>query len=711
MKYDFIGISQQNIRGVVNPGLTIRGIVKKEQYDFLVLVDGAEKKFDLIVNPATGEFTLIVLLNSEDKNIDVFVVVDNKQYKIYHAKNTRFKRLKGKVKDVFRSKFIYIKGVFITLGKGIRYLWKEYHFLVPPKLWGKFLKDFRKRSRERGAKYYYEPFSKEDYNKWLSKNPMDSVYEELSYQPLISILIPVYNIGKEFLAKCLDSILVQTYENFEVCLVDDCSTKEETKNALKEYEAKDKRIRVSYHKKNKHISETTNDALKMAKGEYISLVDDDDELAPNALYEVVKVLNENRNIDFIYTDEDKIDVDGKLCDPHFKADWSPDTLLSNNYICHFTTIRKSLVEKVGGFEKGLEGAQDYDLFLKVTELTNQIYHIPKVLYHWRKVEGSTSMTIDNKSYAIDRGKMALENALKRRNIKGTVLKDEATLYYKIQYDLGNFPKVSIIIPTKDYAETLDVCLKSLYEKTSYPNYEVIVVDNRSEEEATFALFERYKKQYKNFKVMKANYEFNYSKINNMAVKKCQGEFVCLLNNDTEIISEDWLNIMLGYAMQSHIGAVGPKLLYPDNTVQHAGIILGLGGVASHAFIGASKDDVGTYGRLMVPYNYAGVTAACLIVSKKKYLEVGGLEENLKVAYNDVDFNIKLLKKGYFNVCTPQVQLYHFESKTRGFDTTPEKYNLFKKEQNYMYQKWGKFIANDPFYNKNLSKHASFKLKK
>lgn len=710
-KYDFIGISYQKIRGVVHPGLVIRGTVKRLKYDFLTLVDGKEKDYNLIINPATGEFTLTLLLQKEDKKIEVYVICDDEKYLIYRGRNSQIKRFLGKTKDTLSEKFRYVKGVAVTLKKGIVYIWHEYHFLVPPSLWKKYLSDFKKRSRERGNKYYYEPFDKNDYNKWLAKNKWESIKEELKYQPLISILIPVYNIKREYLAKCLDSILNQTYENFEICLVDDCSTLEETKETLKEYQKKDKRIQVTYHKKNKHISETTNDALKMAKGEFISLVDDDDELTDNALYEVVKVLNQNKKIDFIYSDEDKIDLDGMFCDPHFKADFSPDTLLSNNYICHFTTIRKALVEKVGGFEKGLEGAQDYDLFLKVTEQTKNIYHIPRILYHWRKVEGSTSMTISNKSYAIDKGKMAVENTLKRRKIKGTVLKDEKTLYYKIVYDLGSKPLVSIIIPTKDYADTLDTCLTSLYAKTAYSNFEVIVVNNRSEEEKTFSLFEKYQKEHKNFKVMEANYEFNYSKINNEAVKKCKGEYICLLNNDTEIISEDWLSIMVGYAMQDHIGAVGPKLLYPDNTVQHAGVVLGLGGVASHAFIGYQKDDVGTYGRLMVPYNYSAVTAACLVVSKKKYLEVKGLDENLKVAYNDIDFNNKLLKKGYYNVCTPQVMLYHFESKTRGFDTTPEKYNIFKKEQNYMYQKWGNLISEDPYYNPNFSKQISFKLKK
>ena len=485
----------------------------------------------------------------------------------------------------------------------------------------------------------------------------------------------------------------------------------ELKETLEEYKNKDKRVKVKYRKTNGHISKTTNDALKMAKGEYIGLIDDDDLLDKDSLYEVVKVLNEDKNIDMIYTDEDKLDPNGNYCDPHFKPDYSPDTLLSLNYICHFTVIRKKIVEDVGGFEVGLEGSQDHDLFLKVVEKTNNIYHIPKILYHWRMVEGSTSMTISNKSYATDKGKIAIENALKRRNIKGHVIKDDVSTYYRVVYDYDKEPLISIIIPTRDYVDILKKCIDSIYEKTTYKNFEIIVANNDSKEKETLDFFKEYKKKHKNFKVVDCIMEFNYSKINNIAVNKSKGEYIVLLNNDTEIISEDWLSIMVGYAMQDHIGAVGPKLLYPDYTVQHAGVILGLGGVASHAYIGASRDDLGMYGRLRVPYDYSADTAACLMVKKSKYLEVGSLEEDLKVAYNDIDFNIKLLKKGYYNVFLPQVELLHYESKSRGLDTTSEKYKRFLVESKYMYDKWNDELNNDRFYNPNFSKKGWFMLDK
>lgn len=711
MKYDFIGINTQRIDGIINPILTIKGTIKKENYSFIVKADNKEIEYDVNIDSNKNDFTLTALLSKNTNKIEVYAIINKKKYKILTKKTSKLRRTKNKFFYKIASILSILKAFFVTLGKGIKFLWKEYHFLVPPRLWKKYAKDFISRVRSRGINLFYNPFNISDYNNWVKKHEKTEEYIEPKYKPLISILIPVYNIDRKYLEECLESILNQTYTNFEICLVDDCSTKIETKEALKEYELKDKRIRVKYRKENGHISKATNDSLKMAKGEFVALVDNDDVLAPNALYEVVKVLNKDKKIDFIYSDEDKIDLKGRRCDPHFKPDWSPDTLLSLNYICHLAVLRTKIVNEIGGFNIGLEGAQDHDLFLRFTEKTDKIYHIQKILYHWRMVEGSTSLKISNKDYATDKGKIAIENALKRRKINGHVEKDEVSTYYRVVYDIKKEPKVSIIIPTKDYAETLETCLKSLYSVTEYKNYDVIVVNNNSVEKETFDLFDKYKKKYKNFKVLDANIEFNYSKINNMAVKESDADYIVLLNNDTEIIQKDWLKILAGYAMQPHVGAVGPKLLYPDTTVQHAGVILGLGGVASHAYIGSKRNDLGMYGRLRVPYDYSAVTAACLVISKKKFNEVGGLEEDLKVAYNDIDFNIKLLKKGYYNVCVPQVELFHFESKSRGLDTTSEKYKRFLKESDYMYNKWEKEINNDKFYNSNFAKKMWFYLDK
>lgn len=601
-----------------------------------------------------------------------------------------------------------IKNLSITVYRGTKNLWTKYHFLVPPRLWKKYIKLLWAIIREGKGSPFWEISNKDGYNAWLVNNEKEEKIEELKYRPLISVLIPVYNVDAKYLDECIESVLAQSYDNFEICIVDDASTKKETLSALKKYE-KNEKVRIRHRSKNGHISRASNDALKMAKGEFIALMDNDDLLAPNAFYEVVKVLNKDQKLDFIYSDEDKIGLDGKRCEPHFKPDFSPDTLFSLNYICHLVVLRTSVVRKVGGFTIGLEGAQDHDLFLKITEETDRIYHIPKILYHWRMIPGSTAANLDNKDYASDNGKKAIEEALKRRKLNAHVEKDLPSTYYQVVYDLKKEPLVSILIPTRDHAKITGACLKSIFEKTTYGNYEVIVIDNGSVEKETLDLFSEYKKKYKNFKVLVENIEFNYSRLNNLAAKKAKGDFLVLLNNDTEIISSNWLEMLVGYAMQPHVGAVGPKLLYPDDTLQHAGVILGLGGVASHAYLGSERDDLGLYGRLRVPYNYAAVTGACLCVNKRKFEEVGGLEEDLKVAYNDIDFCLKLLKEGYFNVFLPMVELYHHESKSRGSDFDPDKIKRFDSEQDYMWEKWGDSLKDDRFYNPNFANRMWFVL--
>lgn len=719
-KYNFINIDEANVYGVKNPRMIILGNISLEEYKFKVLSNGTEiKYYDRPYSKIDG-FCIEIPLNKKQKHIEVYLITNDGEFLVCERKNTTFKRFKSKlrkmligIKHKVAKPINGIMSFFHVLKKGIAFLWREHHLLVPISMWSYYLKKFNAKMKSffKGEPYYILS-SIEDYNHWLEENPSQSnELIDFKYKPLISILIPVYNIEKKYLSECIDSILAQTYENFEICLVDDCSTLSETKETLKAYADKDNRIKVSFRKENGHISKTTNDALKMATGEFIALVDNDDLLTTNALYENVRVLNENPDIDMIYSDEDKIDMNNKYRDPHFKSDFAPDTLLSSNYICHFTILRKSIVEKIGGFRVGYEGAQDYDLVLRFTEHTNRIAHIPKILYHWRMIEGSTAATIDNKAYAIGKGKMALEDALKRRNIKADVLVHKVAPYYLMDYKYDNNPLISIIIPTKDYPETLEVCLKSIYKKTNYDNYEVIVVNNNSTKKETFELFKKYEELHSNFRVIDANFEFNYSKINNLAVSKCAGEYVVLLNNDTEIISPDWLSTMVGYASQKHIGAVGVKLLYPDKTIQHGGVVLGVGGIANHAFLNCYKDDLGFYGRLAAPYNYSAVTAACLMVSKEKYNSIGGLEEKLEVAFNDVDFNIRLLEKGYYNVFLPQVSLYHYESKSRGLDTTDEKYKRFLAEHDFMQNRWGIKLKEDKFYNSNLSLKKCFVLDK
>ena len=603
------------------------------------------------------------------------------------------------------------RNILINLHRGMKSMWKKYHFLVPPSEWKHYGGAVLRLILRGRLKPFLEPNNQRDYVTWIHDTEEKPKYKKLKYQPLISVLVPVYNAEPKYLGECIESVLAQKYQNFELCVVDDASTDKKTLAMLKEYE-KNEKIRVKYRKKNGHISQATNDALKMAKGEFVALLDNDDVMAENALYEVVKVLNKDEKLDFIYSDEDKLDENGERCLPHFKPDYSPDTLLSLNYICHLAVIRTELIRGMGGFTVGLEGAQDHDLFLRLTGKTQRIYHVPKILYHWRMAETSTARRMENKNYANDNGKKAIEAALRRRGLKAKVEKDEPSTYYKVVYDIERELMVSVIIPTRDYAEMTETCLKSIYEKTTYKNFEVILVNNRSEKEETFELLEEYEKRYDNFRVIDADMEFNYSKINNLAVKEAKGDVVILLNNDTEVITPEWMTWMVGYAVQPHVGAVGAKLLYPDKTIQHGGVILGLGGVAGHVGIGKDRNELGVYGRMRVPYDFGAVTAACLCVEKKKYEEVGGLEEKgLKVAFNDIDFNMKLLDRGYYNVLLPMVELYHYESKSRGLETTPEKQERFRREVEFMQKKWGDKLTHDRFYNSNLSLQWDFVLDK
>lgn len=604
-----------------------------------------------------------------------------------------------------------IQSICKTIYKGIRLAWREYHFLIPPAMWKKYFLVAIDKFKNGDKNLFYNPFLKDEYQKWILENGQKIEIKKFEYNPLISIIIPVYNVDKKYLQECLDSVLNQSYKNYEICIADDCSTNLETIETLKEYEKKYKQIKIIYRKENGHIVEASNSALSLATGEFVALLDNDDIIERDALYEVVKLINEDKNIDMIYTDEDKLDLNGNRCEPHFKPDWSPDTLMSLNYICHFAVLRKKIVDDINGFRKDTVGSQDYDLFLRFTEKTNNIKHISKILYHWRMIEGSTSMNKKFKNYTYTNGKKVLEDALIRRNINGVIKSDKNNTFYITEYKYEKEPLISIIIPTRDYASTLETCLKSIYEKTVYKNFEILIMNNNSVEQETFNLFKKYQNEHKNFKVIDVNTEFNYSNINNIGVNKSKGDFVVLLNNDTEIITPEWLNIMVGYAMQPHIGAIGPKLFYPDNRIQHGGVVLGLGGVASHVYIGATKYENGIFGRLNVPYNYSAVTAACLMIEKKKFLQVNGLNETLKVAYNDIDFNIRLLKKGYYNLFVPQVELYHYESKSRGLDTTTEKYKRFLKESDYMYTTWKEEIANDIYYNSNYSKKGCFLLDK
>ena len=599
---------------------------------------------------------------------------------------------------LYKHFFSKIEKVIYLSKKAIYFAWYRHHFLIPPRVLIKYIRSFFV-ALKRGNTTSNLFTNQNSYIKWFNEQHKIEEYKTFKYNPLISFIIPTYNVSRELLSECLDSILEQNYDNFEVCIADDNSTLDETKETLHEYMKKDKRIKVTFRKENGMISKASNTAISMAKGEFIVLVDNDDIIEKDSLYYIVEALNKDKTIDMIYSDEDKIDFKGKYMEPHFKADWSPDTLMGVNYICHLCCLRKSIVDKLGGFRTEFDGSQDYDLFLRFTEVTNKIHHIEKVLYHWRQTPTSTAGYLGNKSYAYQAGKKALEDALKRRKLKGEVIENPRVSTYLVKYGNDN-ELVSIIIPIKDKATITKRCIDSIYEKSTYRNFEIILIDNNSTEEATFKMIEEYNNKYDNFRSIRLECEFNYSYINNMGVKEAKGEYILFLNNDTKVLSEDFIEYMLGYARLEHTGCVGIKLFYPDKLVQHAGVVLGYGGVAGHIFVTADYSDNGLFGRLVMPYNYTAVTAACLMIKKSKFNKVKGFDEKLKVALNDVDLNLKILKEGYYNVCLSNVEMIHYESKSRGYEASSEKHQRFLKEQEYMKKKWGILLERDKYFSKN-----------
>jgi GT2 family glycosyltransferase len=553
------------------------------------------------------------------------------------------------------------------------------------------------------------------YQKWIKKNEKkdnDAIKKEIKkfkYKPKISIITPVYDVDPKWLKKCIESVKKQSYENWELCLYDDASTKKETVLCLKKTEGSDRRIKIAYGKINQHISGASNEALKMATGEFITLLDNDDELSPDALYENVKILNKHRKADFIYSDEDKLTLKGDRVDPFFKPDWSSDLFLSMMYTCHLGVYRKSIVDQIGGFRKGLEGSQDYDLVLRFIEKTDpkRIFHIPKILYHWRKIPGSTAHNQDSKGYAYIAAKQALADHLKHSNIQGRVLTETWRGIYRVKRDIQNSPKVSIIIPFKDQVSALKKCVESVIKKTTYQNYEIILVNNRSQKKETLDYIKKQQGK-KKIRLLSYNKPFNFSAINNFAASRAKGEYVLFLNNDTEVISKQWLESMLEHIQRKEVGAVGAKLLYKNRTIQHAGIIMGLG-IASHAFRNVEEKNPGYFGLASVIRNYCAVTGACLMTKKDLFNKIGGFDEkHLAIAYNDVDFCLRLKERGFFVVYTPHAKLLHHESLSRNNESgikSAEKRRRMRAEEKYMARKWKKYIENDPYYSPNLTRKS------
>lgn len=553
---------------------------------------------------------------------------------------------------------------------------------------------------------------KNEYEKWIEQNEKDIMQTtEMEYNPLISVVIPVYNVPDNMLIECIESIFAQTYQNWQLCLADDNSSWESMRDILKKYE-KDPRVKVVYRKENGHISRATNSAIELADGEFIAFMDCDDLIPANALYEVAAKLNENSKYDFIYTDEDKIDEKGEVrWEPHFKPDWSPDTLMTMMYTSHLGVYRTSIVRELGGLRAGFEGSQDYDFTLRFVEKTTaeKIAHIPKVLYHWRQREGSTAVTPEAKPYVFEASRKACEEAIQRRGIEGKV-DEELKLYQAhVTYYNSSNPLVSIIIPSKDNFDVYKRCVDTLHQITEYSNYEVIHIDNGSSEENRKKYEELDKKYHHIYAYEKM--EFNFSKMCNMGAEKSNGSYYLFLNDDIEIFKKDWLSILVGQASLDYTGAVGAKLYYPNSTIiQHCGIINIQQGPV-HMFGGCDDNNLYYFGRNRLDFNVIAVTGACLMVDKKKFQEIGGFDEKLAVTYNDVDLCFKLLEHGYYNVVRNDAILYHHESISRGNDVLDDKkMKRLVQERENLYKMHPKYYYRDPFYSPNLSQfHNDFRI--
>jgi len=525
----------------------------------------------------------------------------------------------------------------------------------------------------------------------------------LPNKPLISIVMPVFNPPADYLRQALDSVIAQLYPHWELCIADDASTQSEARQILEHYRQTDSRIRVSCRNTNGHICRASNTALEMATGEYIALMDQDDLIPPHAFYHVAVEINRFPDADLVYTDEDKIDETGGRYDPYFKSDWNPDLFYSQNMVSHLGVYRTHLVRELGGFRPGFEGSQDYDLALRCASRISpeNVRHIPRVLYHWRAHVASTALTLDNKDYAHQAGLRALKEHLLTL---GAIAEDGPYRgTYHARFPIPTpAPLVSLIIPTRDRVDILRVCIESIRTKTLYPNWEILLVNNQSREPATLAYFEEMKRDPR-IRLLHYDAPFNYSAINNFAASKAHGVILGFINNDVEVIAKDWLEEMVAHAVRPDIGAVGARLLYPDGRVQHAGVILGVGGVANHAHLYLDQDAPGYFGRARLTQNFSAVTGACLLIRKELFVEVGMFDEvNLPVAFNDVDLCLRIRRFGLRNVYCPQAELYHHESLSRGAEDTSAKRARAKQEIRYMENTWNSHLNGDPYYNPNLA---------
>ncbi|HUR58418.1 MAG TPA: glycosyltransferase family 2 protein, partial [Opitutaceae bacterium] len=525
-------------------------------------------------------------------------------------------------------------------------------------------------------------------------------------RPLISVLMPVYNDKPEQekpLIEAIESVRRQLYDNWELCISDDASKSPHVRKVLERFQKKDSRIKLVFRETNGHISANSNSALALAHGEFIALLDHDDEIRPHALACVALELDAHPDADLVYSDEDKIDENGHRYDHYFKPDWNPDLFNVQNYVSHLGVYRTLLVREVGGFRMGYEGSQDWDLAMRVTERSapDRIRHIPKILYHWRSVPGSTAMLIGAKSYATSAAEKVITEHFARTGVNATITPTKGS-YWRVHYPIPDpAPRVTIVIPTRNRLGVLKPCVTSLLEKTTYAHFDLLVVDNDSDDPETLAYLDELR-AHDRVNVVHFPGEFNFSAINNFGVSQTDAPIVGLLNNDLEVINGDWLDEMVSHALRPEIGCVGAKLYYPDDRIQHAGVILGIGGVAAHAWQTHPRGAAGQAHRNLLQQNLSAVTAACLVIRREVFQQVDGFDEKLKVAFNDIDFCLKVRAAGYRNLWTPYAELYHHESASRGAEDTLEKRDRFRGEVEYITAKWGDALLNDPAYNPNLT---------
>jgi glycosyltransferase involved in cell wall biosynthesis len=554
------------------------------------------------------------------------------------------------------------------------------------------------------------------YDEWIKqfdeltisdRRAMASNIVNMKEPPIISVVMPTHNTKFEWLREAIDSVRNQIYPHWQLCIADDASTAPHVRDMLEHYRALDARIQISYRTQCGHISAASNSALALATGDFVALLDHDDVLPEHALYHVAARLQQDPEAQILYSDEDKLAEDGSRTEPHFKSDWNPDLFFSQNYICHLCVIRRSLLEKIGGFRLGVEGSQDHDLLLRCLPHVHgaQIVHIPIILYHWRMHPQSTAQSDAGKSYTTDAGSRSLVDYFNGNGPQG-VRVEQGLLpnTYRVRWPIpGLEPLVSLLIPTRDRRELVETAISSIIEKSDYQNFEILILDNGSSNADTLDYFNYIQKRDSRVRVLAYDHPFNYSAINNFGVKEAKGEILGFINNDIEVICPGWLSEMVSHALRPEIGCVGAKLYYSNESIQHCGVILAIGGVAGHSHKNFPKNHPGYFARAMLTQNLSAVTAACLIMRKNVFEEVGGFDEkNLSVAFNDVDLCLKVREAGYRNLWTPYAELYHHESLSRGHEDSPEKQQRFQSEVLHMQEKWGSKLMRDPYYNDNLT---------